>query len=150
MSNWNSRFSDPEQSHGFLLWQVSSLWRRQIESVLSPLGLTHLQFVLLANLAWLEHTNTKKATQADLSKNCKIDVNTTSQVLRTLEKKEYIERVRQGGDERSKFPALTESGRELVKKALVIVENEDQKFFQRLTSGKRNFFKNFLKDLLGF
>ena len=39
-----------EDSPGFLLWQVSSMWQRQINAGLKQFGLTHAQFVLLASL----------------------------------------------------------------------------------------------------
>jgi DNA-binding MarR family transcriptional regulator len=56
----------------------------------------------------------------------------TSQVLRALEKKGFIERQKQNGDERSKFPRLTKSGAELVEQALPLVETVDLKFFDKL------------------
>jgi hypothetical protein len=36
-----SQFEGPEKSPGFLLWQVSTQWRRQIEAALTTVGLTH-------------------------------------------------------------------------------------------------------------
>ena len=111
----------PEQSPGFLLWQVSTQWRRLIESTLSDLGLTHPQFVLLANLAWLTHQG-DSVTQVDLARHCRTDINMTSQVLRTLEKKGLIKRVYQEGNERSKFPQVTKEGARLIEKAIPLVE----------------------------
>src|SRR3546814_15453085 len=40
----------PENSPGFLLWQVTNQWQRRLRATLEPLGLTHVQFVLLAGL----------------------------------------------------------------------------------------------------
>ena len=59
-----SQFSEPEHSPGFLLWQVSSLWRRKIETALYPLGITHVQFVLLANEAVTEGTCRRGAARS--------------------------------------------------------------------------------------
>ncbi len=126
-----SRFDGPEQSPGFLLWQVSTQWRRQIEAVLATLGLTHPQFVLLANLGWLTQ-NEQEITQVDLARHCKTDVTMTSQVLRSLENKGYLERFQRKGDERSKFPRLTKSGAQLIEQALPLVEAVDRKFFKNL------------------
>jgi hypothetical protein len=44
---------DPEDSPGFLLWHVTLRWQREIAAALAPLGLTHVQFVLLAAAWWL-------------------------------------------------------------------------------------------------
>jgi hypothetical protein len=43
----------PADSPGFLLWRATLRWQRGIAAVLAPLGLTHVQFVLLACTSWL-------------------------------------------------------------------------------------------------
>lgn len=130
---WNkvSQFEGPEQSPGFLLWQVSTQWRRQIESALTPLGVTHPQFVLLASVGWLT-CDDRNITQVQLAKHCSMDITMTSQILRALEKKGFIERHKQDGNERSKFPRLTKNGRELVERAIPLVEAVDLQFFDTL------------------
>lgn len=135
MIEWKeiTEFEGPEQSPGFLLWQISTEWRRQIEAALSELGLTHPQFVLLACLGWLTRGG-KKITQAELSRFCKTDINMTSQVLRTLEKRKLIQRKQSKSDERSKFPSLTKDGAALVERAIPIVETVDRAFFSNETS----------------
>ncbi len=126
-----SHFEGPEQSPGFLLWQVSTKWRREIEAALATLNLTHPQFVLLASLGWLTRHHTD-VTQVELARHCSTDVNMTSQVLRSLEQKGYIERHRRTGDERSKLPKLTEKGAKLVEQAIPLVEKVDDNFFGKL------------------
>ena len=44
---------DPDDSPGFLLWHVTLRWQRDIAAALAPMGLTHVQFVLLATCWWL-------------------------------------------------------------------------------------------------
>jgi|SRR5579862_4912916 len=125
-----SKFTGPEQSPGFLLWQISTQWRRRIENALSTIGLTHPQFVLLASVGWLSrHGNT--ASQVELARHCKMDINMTSQILRTLEKKGYVARSQHKGNDRSKFPRVTGSGSELIEKALPLVESVDREFFAK-------------------
>lgn len=126
-----TEFKGPEQSPGFLLWQVSTQWRRQIETALATVGLTHPQFVLLASLGWLTQKD-QPISQVELARHCKTDITMTSQILRSLEQKEYVERVQLQGNERSKFPRLTKSGVELIEKALPLVESVDRAFFKRL------------------
>lgn len=132
-STWQkiSHFEGPEQSPGFLLWQVSTKWRRKIEAALATLNLTHPQFVLLASLGWLTRQNAD-VTQVELARYCSTDVNMTSQILRALEQKGYIERHRRQGDERSKLPRLTATGGQLVKQAIPLVEKVDNDFFGKL------------------
>jgi DNA-binding MarR family transcriptional regulator len=126
-----SHFEGPEYSPGYLLWQVSTKWRKEIAAALAILNLTHPQFVLLASLGWLTRHH-DDVTQVELARHCCADVNMTSQVLRSLEQKGYIERHRLQGDERSKFPRLTEKGASLVEQAIPLVEKVDQDFFGKL------------------
>lgn len=132
-----SDFEGPEQSPGFLLWQVSTRWRRQVEQALATLGLTHPQFVLLASLGWLTRNKTE-ISQVELARHCGTDITMTSQVLRTLEQKGYISRHQRPGNERSKFPSVTEKGAQLIEQAIPLVESVDAQFFDRLGSKKKN------------
>jgi DNA-binding MarR family transcriptional regulator len=116
-----------EESPGFLLWRVSTLWRRTIEAVLRPLGLTHPQFVILATTGWLTRTG-EKASQAEIGRKAALDPNTTSQILRSLQAKGLIERSHTK-KERSKHPILTATGAESLAKAMPAVERADAAFF---------------------
>lgn len=116
-----------EESPGFLLWRVSTLWRRAIETVLKPLGLTHPQFVVLATTGWLTRKG-EKASQAEIGREAALDPNTTSQILRGLQAKGLIERL-QTSNERSKYPVLTPAGTKSLAKAMPAVESADAVFF---------------------
>jgi DNA-binding MarR family transcriptional regulator len=122
-----SEHTGPEESPGYLLWKVSTLWRRSIESALKPLGLTHPQFVVLAAIGWLTKEG-KAIRQIELARFCALDANTISQILRGLNAKKLIERKAQDG--RSKSPMLTEKGASLLQTAVPIVEKEDRAFFR--------------------
>jgi DNA-binding MarR family transcriptional regulator len=141
-----SMHNTPEESPGYLLWRVSIAWRSRIENVLKPLNLTHPQFVVLAALAWLTRKGTF-VSQVDISRISGLDPNTTSQVLRSLEAKKYITRMR-SVDERSKNPMLTDHGSEVLSKALPAVEQADTEFFALLTSDKTDILKNIFRTLL--
>jgi DNA-binding MarR family transcriptional regulator len=121
----------PEESSGFLLWQVTNLWQREIRKALEPFGLTHSQFVLLASMHWLSLHN-KEVTQIILSAHTKIDPMTTSTVLRTLQQKGLIMRQEHAIDTRAKTVALTEQGKKITKKAVIAVEQFDAVFFAAL------------------
>lgn len=127
-----SRFEGPERSPGFLLWQVSTTWRRSIEATLQRLDLTHPQFVVLATLGWLTKSG-EPVTQVAVGKMAGLDPNTTSQIIRGLEQKELIIR-EQSEDSRAKNPFLTKKGKAILQKALPAVEEEDARFFNSLNS----------------
>jgi len=134
-----SAHASAEESPGFLLWRVSTLWRRAIEDVLKPIGLTHPQFVILATTGWLTR-NGKKASQVEIGKQAALDPNTTSQILRSLEAKGLIERSRLV-DERSKYPTLTDSGKKSLTQALPAVERADAAFFESIDVKKTGLLK---------
>jgi DNA-binding MarR family transcriptional regulator len=131
-------FDKAEDSSGFLLWQVTNLWQREIKKALEPHGLTHSQYVLLASIHWLTLMGTE-VTQVVLSSNTKIDPMTTSTVLRTLQQKGLLKRQEHATDTRAKTVALTDSGREIVKKAVVSVEKFDADFFSVLGKETNDF-----------
>lgn len=132
MKDWEraSQFAAPEESRGFLLWQVVHLWQRQVESALAELDITHLQFVLLAGIGWLTR-NGDLLTQVRLADFCKIDVMQISQVARKLEAKKLIQRSAHPTDTRAKVLNLTSSGVLTLDQALPLVERLDAKFFGR-------------------
>lgn len=136
-----------EDSSGFLLWQVTNLWQREIRKALEPHDLTHSQFVLMASIHWLT-LQQAAVTQIVLSTHTKIDPMTTSTVLRTLQKKGLVQRQEHLTDTRAKVVALTPSGVALVKQAVVAVEAFDKAFFSVL-GGNLPVFNEGLLQLLG-
>lgn len=135
-----------EDSTGFLLWQVTNLWQREIKKALEKYGLTHSQFVLLASIHWLI-LNKQEVTQILLSTHTKIDPMTTSTVLRTLQARGLIQRQEHSKDTRAKTVGLTENGRKITKQAVKTVETFDKAFFAILGTGG-NDFNNKLNALL--
>ncbi|GHT74314.1 MarR family transcriptional regulator [Bacteroidia bacterium] len=133
MKSIDNTFSveNAEDSSGFLLWQVTSLWQRKIRESLKQYDLTHSQYVLLTCLYWLK-LHGQKVTQIILSSNSKIDQMTTSTVLRTLQKKGLIQRKEDLTDTRAKKIDITKQGKKIIKKAVVTVETADKEFFALL------------------
>jgi DNA-binding MarR family transcriptional regulator len=121
----------PDESSGFLLWQVTNLWQREIKKALEKYDLTHSQFVLLASTLWFSQFD-EGLTQISLSSHTKIDPMTTSTVLRTLQRKGFIERQDHSTDTRAKIIVLTNEGRKIAKQAVKTVELFDKTFFQPL------------------
>ncbi len=126
-----SVYDTPARSPGFLLWHISTSWRRQIETALKQLSITHPQFVVLATLGWLTRKG-DLVTQAALGTLAGLDPNTLSQVIKGLEQKGLVRRIA-SSDSRAKHPLLTAQGNEVVTKALPIVETADSQFFSGIT-----------------
>ncbi len=133
----------PEESSGFLLWQVTNLWQREIKKALEQYGITHSQFVLMASIHWLT-LQKQEVTQVGLSNHTKIDPMTTSTVLRTLQQKGLVQRQEHLTDTRAKTVGLTEEGKKIVKKAVVTVEKFDEAFFLKLGVKTKDFNKSLL------
>jgi len=131
-------FDKPENSTGFLLWQLTNLWQREIKKALEKYELTHSQFVLLASIHWLT-LDKQSVTQILLSNHTKIDPMTTSTVLRTLQKKLLLRRQEHSTDTRAKTVELTEEGIKIIKQAVATVENFDRDFFSVLGIGTEEF-----------
>jgi MarR family transcriptional regulator, organic hydroperoxide resistance regulator len=125
-------FNSPHASTGFLVWQMSNVWQRQIRVALEPFGLTHVQFALLAGLLWLKDHNDEDVSQAQLAQFVKADVMMTSKVVRSLAEKGLLARSAHAGDTRAKSLQLTQKGRELLLQAIPTVEACDARFFQVL------------------
>lgn len=108
----------PEQGPGFLLWRATLSWQRRMRLVLAPHALTHVQFVLLASLWWLEDHEDQPPTQARLAEQARTDPMMTSQVIRKLSARGALERTLDPADGRARQLRLTVAGRALVARAL--------------------------------
>ena len=129
-----SRFDGPDQSAGLLLWQVTNRWQVEQRAALAPLGLTHVQFVLLAALVWLAAANAP-VTQKDVARQAATDPMMTSQVLRALETKQLVRRDPHPHDGRARSLTPTTAGIELANRAIAVVEQCDERFFGAEAAG---------------
>ncbi|MGH3415170.1 MAG: MarR family winged helix-turn-helix transcriptional regulator [Actinocrinis sp.] len=118
----------PGRSPGFLLWHATLRWQREIAAALEPLGLTHVQFVLLA-CAWWMNTHGDQPNQLALARQAGTDVKMTSQVLAALEAKGLIVREVDPSDTRAKRVGVTSRGTQLAPRAIAVVEDVDARFF---------------------
>ncbi|MFG2616641.1 MarR family winged helix-turn-helix transcriptional regulator [Streptomyces sp. NPDC048507] len=118
----------PADSPGFLLWHATLRWQRDMTAALAPLGLTHVQFVLLACTWWL-NSQDEQPNQLALARQAGTDVKMTSQVLRALEQKGLVAREVDPADTRAKRLRVTGAGAELAPRAIAAVERADAAFF---------------------
>src|SRR5579862_5467892 len=127
----NFSFKRPEDSPGFLLWQLTNQWQRQQRQALNKLGLTHPHFVVLAGILWLSSLPDNTVTQKQVSDLSKIDKMSMSDLVATLLKKKMLKRMSHQKDKRAYSLVLTEKGKRLVLKAVPIVEGIDKDFFTK-------------------
>ena len=120
----------PAASPGFLLWHLTLAWQRAVTAVLEPLGLTHVQFVLLA-CAWWLGTHGQVPNQLQLARQAGTDVKMTSQVVRRLEAKGLLQRTVDPTDTRARRLRPTPAGARLARRAINAVEDVDARFFNR-------------------
>jgi DNA-binding MarR family transcriptional regulator len=132
VSRLESRFEAADDSAGLLLWQVTNRWQAAQRAVLKPFGLTHVQFVLLASLAWHSEPSGAPVSQRLLADHAATDPMMTSQVVRVLESHGWIVRERHPADGRAFALAITEPGVRLVQRANTAVEQCDEEFFAAL------------------
>jgi DNA-binding MarR family transcriptional regulator len=128
MSNLPFGFDRPEDSPGFLLWQTTMIWQRQIKKALEIYDISHAQFVIMATLMWFKahHYDT---TQIQIVNWSKLDKMTVSKSLKKLVSLEYVHRIEHETDTRAKSVSLTKKGKDMVRKLVPIVEKIDSKFF---------------------
>lgn len=123
-----SRFAAAGESPGFLLWRISNAWQQRQRAALQPLGLTHVQFVLLASLVWqTQHGET--VTQTDLAEHAQTDPMMTSQVVRALETRGLLTRAISAQDRRARVLTPTAAGTALAAAAITVVEAVDARCF---------------------
>jgi DNA-binding MarR family transcriptional regulator len=117
---WNRR--------GFLLWHATLRWQRAVAQALRPLKLTHVQFVLLGSIWYLQREGTTPS-QRELAEHAGTDPMMTSQVVRVLEQRALVERVRDSADGRVVRLRTTRAGERLAKRAVVTMDHVDRAFF---------------------
>ena len=71
-------------------------------------------------------------TQALLARHAHTDMMMTSQVVRALEEKGLFTRAAHPTDTRAKVVSLTDEGRAVAQRAMAVVEETDERFFQEL------------------
>ncbi len=139
-------FESPDENLGYLLWQTTMLWQRQMNRALDGVKLTHTQFVILIALAWLSRSS-ENITQKEIADHSKTDRMMVSKILRTLQKNGLIERKEHETDTRAKCVFLTEKGAKTLQKAIKIKTNANELFFKKICD-KHKFSKE-LRKIIG-
>jgi DNA-binding MarR family transcriptional regulator len=123
---------------GLLLWRLFKSWQAERRRLLTPLGLGHTEFVLLAHAQWLA-LRERPLTQRELAEAVGVDVMTASQAARSLERKGCLARLRSDADRRTRQLKLTPKGRTLAKRGVREVEDLNRRFFLVLGDDESQF-----------
>jgi len=102
----------------FSLYVCSKEIIKKYKSLLDPYGLTYTGYIIM--LALWEKDN---ITVKDLGKRLFLDSGTLTPMLKKLEAKDYIKRIRSSSDERNVFIQLSTKGRDLKIEAIKIPES---------------------------
>lgn len=94
---------------------------RHYTPLLKELDLTYTQYIVMMYFWEKEKSNVK-----DISKTLILDSSTLTPLLKKLEKKGYISRVRSSVDERNLDITITEEGKKLKEKALTVPKKMSQ------------------------
>lgn len=118
-----------EEAPGFLLWQIEMSWQRLANQLLANYRLTYTQFIVLYIGQCLAETN-ENVYQHQVAKFSRIDRMMTSRILASLEKKNFIERIKLSGDARAKLVNLTPQGKTVLMQSLRAITEAENVFFK--------------------
>lgn len=110
-----TNFDPPGGGLGYALMQAASAWRSELAAALGPVRVTAPQFFVISALLHAHTHGRPKPTQKELADRTGIDVNTTSQIIRGLERRGIITREPHPRDSRALVLGLTATGLELAK-----------------------------------
>ena len=118
----------PENAVGFVMWRIVGRYQREMDRALAAIDLTHLQFMLLALVAWFGRSG-QAVTQIDLARSGGIQPMQVSQTIRVLETKKLLSRTRSSTDTRAKRVEVTSAGLKSLRNAMPIAIEIQRKLF---------------------
>ncbi|MDR1367258.1 MAG: MarR family transcriptional regulator [Candidatus Accumulibacter sp.] len=138
--------NDADASTRLIFIRAYNKWHAVIRNELRTLGITHPKFVVMTVLNFLSQSD-EFVTQASIARLADMDVMSVSQVVRGLEEKACLVRTDNPRDTRANAVRLLEKGREMIVRALPIVEKIDEDFFGVLSNDEKAF-RNHLHRLI--
>lgn len=131
--------SHSEQPLGFMLYQLVSALRPQVNAELRPLGIGLAEFVGLRNVSmWPDRSN------AELARRANVTPQAMNLVLKALEEMELIVRPGAGAGGRALPARLTRKGTALLKRAESAVLTADARVTEMLTPAEQDELKRLL------
>lgn len=116
---------------GFKIWHASNTWQRNMKAALDPLGVTHVQYLLLEHLAAAPDASAG-ISQSKLSEYAQTDHMMTSKVLRHLATRKLIQRKPSKMDSRAILVNITPAGNKVLARARKAVLNVEKETFAKV------------------
>ena len=112
--------SSGDATTGYLIWRVTTKWRTAVDRAVSPFGLTHAQYTLLASLYGLSRAG-GRPSQRELSDFAGLEPIYVSKLARALEKSGLLTRTEHPADPRAVQLTLTDEGIDVALRAIAVV-----------------------------
>ncbi|GHJ48806.1 MarR family transcriptional regulator [Catellatospora sp. TT07R-123] len=131
---------------GFLVWRLSMKFRVAVDRAVAPLGLTHAQYSVLGSLYGMQRAG-ESPSQRRLADHTGLEALYISKLARGLEAAGLVDRAPDPDDTRAVRLTLTEHGREVTARAVVIVRDLQERLLAPLggLDGERT--AAFVRDL---
>jgi len=114
---------------GYLLVQAAQAWRNRVADRLRDANVTPTQFFVLVTLLRHSRRSADPLSQRQVAGRTRMDVNTTSQVVRALAGRGLLTRAAHPQDSRAVALALTPDGTELARACAARVREVNAAFF---------------------
>ncbi|MFG2576368.1 MarR family winged helix-turn-helix transcriptional regulator [Streptomyces sp. NPDC048481] len=121
----------PGPTPGFLVWRLANKWRVAVDRAVAPLGLTHAQYSLVASLHGMQRAG-ERPSQRRLAEHTGLEALYVSKLARALESAGLVERTRDPRDPRAMQLALTETGQDVTREAIAVVQELHQRLLEPL------------------
>jgi DNA-binding MarR family transcriptional regulator len=118
-------FPDDEPTTGSLVWHLATRWRVEVDRAVASLGLTHAQYSALASLRVLTERG-ECPSQRRLASYTGLQPIYVSKLVRALEDGGLLVRAPDPADARAVRLTLTQSGSNVVERAMHIVRALDR------------------------
>lgn len=126
----------------FYIHQLEQLVRLQLESTLSPLGVTAGQYMVLSLISHHE-----PISSAELSRLVRITAQSMGEFIKYLERKDRILRREDPCNKRVLLIETTVAGRVLLRQCEQEVDNLEREFFKSVSAQEMTLFEGILKKL---
>jgi DNA-binding MarR family transcriptional regulator len=121
---------------GYTLMHAAQTWRTEATAVLKPHGLTVPQFLVVMALYRQARQDWAPLTQTEVALGLGMDANTTSQVVRGLERRGILQRTRHPEDARAQALVLTDAGAILAREASADARRLNDTYFSVISADR--------------
>ena len=120
--------------YGYTLMHAAQTWRTEATTVLKPHGLTVPQFLVVMALYRQARHEWAPLSQVDITTQLGMDANTTSQIVRGLERRGILHRTAHPDDARARALTLTPAGLETCRNASADARGLNDTYFSVISA----------------